>query len=95
MVEIVSKPDYGNKIVGEDRIASPDLQRYMDDITLRLNEFLLGNQVTLRSYTVATLPEVKAAPGLIFVSDEAGGPVLAFSDGANWLRCTDRATVSS
>ena len=31
---------------------------------------------------------------LIFVTDEAGGAVLAFSDGTNWRRVTDRAVVS-
>ncbi len=94
MTEIVSKPDHGNRIVDEQGIATFDFQTYLDDITLRLNAFLLGNQVTLPSYTVATLPPVVAAPGLIFVSDEVGGPVLAFSDGAVWRRSTDRQIVS-
>ncbi len=31
---------------------------------------------------------------LIFVNDEVGGAVLAFSDGTNWRRVTDRAVVS-
>lgn len=31
---------------------------------------------------------------LIFVSDEAGGAVPAFTDGVNWRRVTDRAIVS-
>lgn len=47
------------------------------------------------SYTVATVP---AASGLlgseIFVSNESGGSVLAFSDGVNWRRVTDRAIIS-
>jgi hypothetical protein len=34
------------------------------------------------------------AGALIFVSNEAGGAVLAFSDGAAWRRVTDRAVVS-
>lgn len=32
--------------------------------------------------------------GIIYVTDEAGGAVLAFSDGTNWRRVTDRAVVS-
>ena len=45
------------------------------------------------SYTVATLPQ--PVEGLVaFVSDEAGGAVLAFADGAAWRRVTDRAVVS-
>lgn len=46
------------------------------------------------SYTVSTLPAVGTAGGLIYVSNESGGAVLAFSDGTNWRRVTDRAIVS-
>lgn len=46
-------------------------------------------------YTVATLPSAATyARGLIYVSNEVGGAVLAFSDGTNWRRVTDRAVVS-
>jgi hypothetical protein len=31
---------------------------------------------------------------MIFVPDETGGAVPAFSDGANWRRVTDRNIVS-
>lgn len=31
---------------------------------------------------------------IIFVYNEAGGPVMAFSDGTNWRRFTDNAIVS-
>lgn len=51
--------------------------------------------VRVRSYTVAAVPSAAAGAGqIIFVSDEAGGAVLAFSDGAAWRRVTDRAVVS-
>jgi hypothetical protein len=47
------------------------------------------------TYTVATLPTAATyARGLIYVSDEAGGAVIAFSDGTNWRRVTDRNIVS-
>lgn len=45
------------------------------------------------SYTVATLPAADAG-SIIYVSDEVGGAVLAFADGTNWRRSTDRAIVS-
>lgn len=48
----------------------------------------------LPSYTVATLPSAGDAGEMIFVSDEAGGAVIAFADGTNWRRVTDRAIVS-
>lgn len=48
----------------------------------------------LRSYTVAGLPSAATAAQMIYVSDETGGAVPAFSDGTNWRRVTDRAVVS-
>ncbi|MBK8083548.1 MAG: hypothetical protein IPK28_06695 [Devosia sp.] len=51
--------------------------------------------VKVKSYTVAGLPAAAAGAGQVaFVSNEAGGAVLAFSDGSNWRRVTDRAVVS-
>ena len=47
-----------------------------------------------RSYTVGTLPSAAVASKEIYVSNEAGGAVLAFSDGTNWRRVTDRAIVT-
>jgi hypothetical protein len=46
------------------------------------------------TYTVATLPPATTVGRIVYVSNEAGGAVLAFSDGVNWLRVTDRAIVS-
>ena len=74
--------------------ATDALQLYLDDLTLQLNNALLGAQVQLTSYTVATLPEASIAGGMIFVTDETGGSIPAFSDGNNWRRATDRAVVS-
>lgn len=48
---------------------------------------------TLPSHTVATLPPATSTE-MIFVSNESGGAVAAFSDGTNWRRVTDRAVVS-
>lgn len=60
-------------------------------------------RVTLKSDLLPRLPShVKAAlpsaatyaRGLIYVPDDVGGAVPAFSDGAAWRRVTDRAVVS-
>lgn len=50
----------------------------------------------LPQFTLAELPSAATAgPGAyVFLSDEAGGAVLAFSDGADWRRVTDRAVAS-
>lgn len=51
--------------------------------------------IRLRSYSVAGAPIASAGAGqMIFVSDEAGGATLAFSDGTSWRRVTDRAVIS-
>lgn len=52
-----------------------------------------NNVAIMATYTVATLP-TNVTGGLIYVNDESGGAVLAFSDGSNWRRVTDRAIVS-
>jgi len=48
----------------------------------------------LPSYNVAQLPAASPAGQMVFVPDESGGAVPAFSDGTNWRRVTDRAIVS-
>lgn len=53
-----------------------------------------GGTVYFKSYTVATLPSATIAGGMVYVSDESGGAIMAFSDGTNWRRVTDRAIVS-
>ena len=54
----------------------------------------LSAPLGLATATVATLPSAATAGQLLYVSDESGGPVLAFSDGSSWRRVTDRAVVS-
>lgn len=47
------------------------------------------------TYTVAGVPSASTYPrGVIYVSNEAGGATLAFSDGSVWRRCADRVQVS-
>ena len=53
----------------------------------------LAGGLTLQSYTVATLP-APSEGGFVLVTDESGGAVPAFADGAAWRRVTDRAVVS-
>lgn len=47
------------------------------------------------SYPKVSLPSAAANTGcLIFVTDDVGGSVPAFSDGAAWRRVTDRAVIA-
>ena len=96
MTHIVSKPDHGaaiGAVEGGRVLASPDMQRFMDDLMERLNKHLLGDRVIVPEYTVATVPSA-VTKGWIFVSDETGGATMAFADGTNWRRVQDRAIIS-
>lgn len=54
-----------------------------------------GAAIPIPDYLVTTLPSASAhAHGVIVVTNETGGEVLAESDGVNWRRQTDRAIVS-
>jgi hypothetical protein len=49
----------------------------------------------LKSYTVTGAPSPTGIAGaMIYVTDETGGAVPAFSDGTNWRRVTDRAIIA-
>lgn len=50
--------------------------------------------IGVKSYTVSGVPSASVAGRMIYVSNESGGAVPAFSDGTNWRRVTDRAIIS-
>lgn len=52
--------------------------------------------IRCKAYTVAGAPDASSvgAGTMIYVSDESGGAVMAFSDGTDWRRVTDRAVIS-
>jgi len=68
---------------GDLRLKAPAGQRIVAEKPLQLP-----------SYTVATTPSASPAGQMIYVSDETGGAVPAFSDGRDWRRVTDRVIVS-
>lgn len=98
MTAIVSRPDHGTPIgiLEEKAIPLQDYyQLFFDDMVQKLNLKVFGQALILDSYTVATVPDATAfTAGMIFISDETGGAVPAFSDGTNWRRVTDRAVIS-
>jgi hypothetical protein len=61
-----------------------------------VNLIFAFGQLRARSYAVADLPSAAAVStgSLVFVTDAAGGAVLAFSNGTNWLRCDNSTTVT-
>jgi hypothetical protein len=50
--------------------------------------------VVVPSFTVAGVPTAATAGQVVYVSNETGGAVLAFADGTNWRRVTDRAVIA-
>lgn len=52
------------------------------------------NRPQLPRYTVATVPSAAPASQIAYITDEAGGATVAFSDGTNWRRVQDRAVIS-
>jgi len=58
-------------------------------------EYILEtNGILHDSYTVSTLPNPGVPGQMIYVSNDVGGPTMAFSDGSSWRRIQDRAIVS-
>ena len=55
-----------------------------------------ANPLMLAPYTVASAPDAATvgAGAMIFVTNETGGAVPAFSDGLNWRRVTDRSIIA-
>jgi hypothetical protein len=94
-------------LTGDDSLhlrVSPDGASFIDAIIVdATGRVLIGpgdnaaldvaGPLRLKAYTVATLPDA-AAGQVIYVSDESAGSVLAFADGVNWRRVTDRTIVS-
>lgn len=84
---------------GDDKLhlkVSPDgvswTEALVVDSGTNLSHF--GGPVGLKSHPVSALPPATTPGALIFVSDAAGGSIVAFADGADWRRVTDRAVVS-
>jgi len=92
-------PDFG--LITDSAILSTDLGLIADSSTQSYNLGLIfagglvyPSQFILPSFTVSTLPSVNPAGQMLFVTDETGGSIPAFSDGTNWRRVTDRQIVS-
>ena len=60
-----------------------------------VSEILGHRPFPLTSYIVSSVPDATAYAGnIIYVLDESGGAIIAFSDGVNWRRSTARAIIS-
>ena len=75
------------------------IQQWARQLSQQVEKVLNGlvadiNASPVRAYTVATLPSPTETKRVILVLDETGGAVLAFNDGTDWRRVTDRAVVA-
>jgi len=78
--------------------SASEIQQWARQVSQAVEKTLAGlvadiNASPIRSYEVDGLPDPTGTKRVIFVSDETGGAVLAFNDGTNWRRCTDRNIV--
>jgi hypothetical protein len=88
MTHIVDTPLAGDKVT-EKGIPTAQFQSLLESIELAINN------LAAPSYTVATVPDAtKSESNMVYVSDEAGGATIAFSDGTSWRRCQDRNIIS-
>jgi len=81
---------------GTSGLTATDVQAAVDELASEKADLaapLFTSAPRVPTFTVATLPTA-TVQGIIYVSDESGGAVLAFADGTNWRRVTDRAVVS-
>lgn len=83
-------------------VVDPEIDRYLRDLELWAKQVYenLSGITRARSFAVADLPDAgdfdpeQGGAAYLYVSDEAGGATLAFSDGTNWRRVQDRVIVS-
>ena len=54
----------------------------------------VGGTMALSSYAKAALPPAAPAGQVIYVSDAAGTPIIAYSDGTGWRRADTAAIVT-
>lgn len=67
--------------------------RWAHDLGKQINDELDGDQ--LRNSSVSRLPPARAPGSQIYITDEVGGPCVAYADGKVWRRVRDDVEVSS
>lgn len=94
-----SEPPDSKKQTGWDRLEYPPRQwlNWLFRVINQWIEWLDGNRGQLDTFNVADLPSAsdRGIGHMVYVLDETGGSVPAFSDGSDWRRVTDRNIVSS
>jgi hypothetical protein len=91
--------DFGS--IADSATESDDLGTVADSVvnsydlgSIALTGIISPTSFILPPFTVSTLPSADPAGQMLFVTDETGGSIPAFSDGINWRRITDAQIVS-
>jgi len=80
--------------VGQD-LQALEWRTFFRRVASSLNTIFQNGLPRLPEFTVSGVPSASDNPrAMIYVSDETGGAVPAFSDGTDWRRVTDRAVIS-
>lgn len=84
------------KPVGPDGRFTLEWDAFFSALLNAVNAVSQGSLVVTQPFTVATVPNAADGAGrVIYVSNGAAGqPVLAFSDGTDWLRVDTRTAIS-
>lgn len=89
--EISTNPSWGGFLKGYNGSVA-DLA--FSDSSGNIVATVKSGSLQVKYFLKAALPSATIQGGLIYVSDDIGGSVLAFSNGTNWLRVTDRAIIA-
>lgn len=93
-------PDPANRWAAQDGRLVGTIYQYLRELDQAIRHLIAAvngyeTAVPLPSFEVASVPDAADYEGaMVFVTDETGGAVPAFSDGTDWRRVTDRAVIS-
>lgn len=88
----LSLPSLRTRVVNQDGVAVQVWSLFFSNVKSLLDN---SKPWQLPSYTVSGVPAAADWEGhIIYVSNEAGGKTIAFSDGVSWRRTQDRNVIS-
>jgi hypothetical protein len=80
-------------VISVPRDAPAWARQFADDVDAALRP--RGSPAVLAKFSKTDLPDAARWVGAwIFVTDATGGPTPAYSDGTDWVRCTDATVIS-
>lgn len=90
-MSLIKPPPSNAPIAGEGGVISRSWRPWFQDLA----RFFGTQPIPLASFSISNVPDAAFNTGcIIYVTNEAGGAVPAFSDGTNWRRVTDRNIIS-